>query len=382
MRKELTIGLDLAPEDVVQAIKDSLPECKTVLGFLDGPGFSAHFTMPGEIAFRQKGGELQVFKVRNNPFMPMLFARVEKDNDGSVIRGVFRRPLDSPAPKAVAKLIVIVVFLMLLVSWVAKGTVSEKLFFSLFCLAPFLFFLIGFVVETFLREDREIISRLNEVFAGHIAKTEHGGRPVEFKDSGKEGAPELIYSDVAHGDTGIISSSVRSAIRPTVLLATCVWAGGFISFGIYSFIAHLAVSRSSAALAGTDLLPVILGTIGGVLVVGGVVLKRYIFSQRRAQAFLTRETGFSQVGAKNLTPEELKLVMLAKGTFVPYMMSLGMIQSCVLFGMILSIIQHDLQAFIPHLVGGIAGLFLCFPRFKTFLEKSLVNWKHSLRPGS
>ena len=54
-----------------------------------------------------------------------------------------------------------------------------------------------------------------------------------------------------------------------------------------------------------------------------------------------------------------------------------MINSCVLFGMMLGILERDPRHFLPFLIAGSAGLLLCFPRLATFIDEADLTRKLS-----
>ena len=148
----------------------------------------------------------------------------------------------------------------------------------------------------------------------------------------------------------MISQELRDAIRPTSLLLSVVWAGEFFCYGVYYFIVHQAASRGDVAQGADDwMLPMLFGLIGGVALLGGIGLKWFLFSQRRARAFLSQPPPPSSDAGQDMTPDEQSLVVLAKRMFQPYVVSLGMINSCVLFGMVLALMQRDIGVFTPYL---------------------------------
>ena len=178
----------------------------------------------------------------------------------------------------------------------------------------------------------------------------------------------------------MISENIRTAIRPTSLQLLVIWAGEFFSFGVYFFIAHQATSQPKPPAASPEqLLPVIFGILAGVSLLAGLGLKRFVFSQRRAQDFLSQQKPPLADAAEEEAFEEQSLIQLAKQTFQPYLISLGMINSCMILGMVLSIIQHDLNTFLPFLIGGVTASLFCFPRLESFIEESIQTRKQSLR---
>jgi len=178
----------------------------------------------------------------------------------------------------------------------------------------------------------------------------------------------------------MISENVRVAIRPISMLLTFIWAGEFFSFGVYYFIANQAASQAKPPLDSVDpMLPVIFCVMAGVSLFAGLGLKWFVFSQRRAQAFLCKQLSPIADKPQDETLAEKSLIILAKGSFQPYLMSLGLINTCIIFGMVLSVMQQDLNTFMPFLTGSVAGSIFCFPRVEPFVEASMQNWKQSFR---
>jgi len=178
----------------------------------------------------------------------------------------------------------------------------------------------------------------------------------------------------------MLSQSLRTAIKPTSRQLLMIWAGEFFCFGLYYFVAYRAASQPKPPPESVDqMLPIILSVIGGASLLAGLAMKWFVFSQFRAQAFLARQMPSTGDTAQDETIEEKSLISLAKGSFQPYIMSLGMINSCILFGMVLSITQHDISTFKPFVIGTVIGGILCFPNLESFIEESMITWKHSFR---
>lgn len=178
----------------------------------------------------------------------------------------------------------------------------------------------------------------------------------------------------------MIPEKVRSAIRPTSMLLLAIWVGEFFSFGIYYFIVNQAASQPDSPASSTEqVLPMLFGVMAGVSLLAGLGLKWFVFSQRRAQSFLSQQKPQPTDASQDEMFEEQLLIQLAKQAVQPYIMSLGMINSCILFGMVLSIIQRDLGTFIPFLIGGVVGSLLSFPRLESFVEESILTRKQSFR---
>jgi len=164
------------------------------------------------------------------------------------------------------------------------------------------------------------------------------------------------------------------------MLILLVWAGEFFCFGVYCFIVQQSSSQPEVAAASTEqVLPVLFGAMAVALLLAGLVFRWFVFSQRRAQAFFARQKLPPANESEDKDLEEQLLIQLAKATFQPYIMSLGMINSCVLFGMVLSVIQRDPRMFMPFLCGGIVGAALCFPTLEAFIEESMQTRRLSLR---
>ena len=176
----------------------------------------------------------------------------------------------------------------------------------------------------------------------------------------------------------MISDQLRAALRPLRLLYSLMWAVPFINFGMYYFIAHLLTSQEPVAAATHDqTVSVLFGVMAGVCLLAGLGLKSVLFSQRRAQRFLSRRTLATEDTPGGLTPEDHALAELARRGFVFYIISLGMVNACAMFGMILTMMQRDIGAFTPFLIGGIVGQILCFPRLDAFLQQAMANREHA-----
>ena len=102
----------------------------------------------------------------------------------------------------------------------------------------------------------------------------------------------------------MISQNLRAALRPTSLFLLFVWAGQFVSFGIYYFIAHQSTSRGEATPESVGpMLPMVFGLIGGLSLLAGLGLRWFVFSQKRAQAFLARQMPAPSDASQDMTPE-------------------------------------------------------------------------------
>lgn len=178
----------------------------------------------------------------------------------------------------------------------------------------------------------------------------------------------------------MVSDKLKALVRPTALLMAVVWAGEFLTFCVYYFIVRVSATQEQAgATEGDTVLLAVFGLMGAASLVAGVVFRWYIFSQRRARTFLSREPGEATGPVAELTREEQNLLLMARQTFPLYLMSLGMVNSCALFGLVLALIGRSPDVFSVFAVAAAVAWGLCFPRLGAFIESSLVDWQNSFR---
>lgn len=176
----------------------------------------------------------------------------------------------------------------------------------------------------------------------------------------------------------MISEQLRKVVRPVSTLLTVIWAAECGSLVVYYLIAWYVSRQEAGASANVPMLPIVFGAIAAMSLLAGIAVKFFAFSQARARQLLGQApTGPQLAGVDELTEDEQKLARLAAGLQPLYIMSLGMINSCALFGMVLAVIQHDAHLFVPFMVASMVGCVTNFPRVDAYLEEARVGLRHS-----
>ncbi len=111
-----------------------------------------------------------------------------------------------------------------------------------------------------------------------------------------------------------------------------VWIGQFVNFGIYYYIVQMVSSRAQADQVASKALPLApLAAVAGVALVGGILLSL--------------------------------LVLPKRPSFTLYVISLGMVNTCALLGLIYAIGIPSAKAALPFMIAAAIGVAFCFPRF-------------------
>lgn len=178
----------------------------------------------------------------------------------------------------------------------------------------------------------------------------------------------------------MISENLRKAVRPTSMLLTTVWLGELSTFAVYYLVVWMMSRHDGPAPAGDSVLPILFGALAAACVFGGIGFRFFAFSQGLARKLLSREqAGPALPGIDGLTEDERQLACLARGVFPMYVMALGMINSCAVFGMVLAMVLRDAGLFVPFVVAAMVGCALSFPRLESYLEETRVSMRHSSR---
>jgi len=169
----------------------------------------------------------------------------------------------------------------------------------------------------------------------------------------------------------MISEELRKAIRPTSLRLKLVWAAVFANYGVYYFIVYAGTSQGSRACASINpMMTPLLIALGCTALTAGFCFKKFTFSPWRAGRFLSSLEITASDTIPGAPPGEQPLILLAQSTFRLYLMSLGMIHTCCLFGLILAVIRKNISIFIPFLIATVVITILCFPKLEAFIDES------------
>jgi len=174
----------------------------------------------------------------------------------------------------------------------------------------------------------------------------------------------------------MISEQLRANVRSGQFMIRLIWAGQFFSFVLYYIIARFQILSEQTDVHTEAPLPLpVFAVIACAGLLMGLGLRFYLFSQYRAQAFLSRRmlnTSLSQ-STQELSSQEQHLFALVSANFLPLIISLGMVNTCALTGLVCSVLNRDVSVLPPFLIAAALGHLLCFPRPLAFIEETAKN---------
>ena len=157
-------------------------------------------------------------------------------------------------------------------------------------------------------------------------------------------------------------------IRPW--LFKLVWYGVFFTYAQYSFIVYMMQKQGGVAPENAKMMTTVFAALGTAALIAGVCLKKYFFSQGWVRRFLEKQEQISSGHVPGMPPDEKTLARLLQITFPLYLMSLGLVHTCVVFGLVSSVMLRNASAFLPFLVATVFGTLLCYPDIREFMEES------------
>jgi hypothetical protein len=149
------------------------------------------------------------------------------------------------------------------------------------------------------------------------------------------------------------------------------WYGNLISIAIHYFIGVNVIKGLTSNVPSDNLIMYVLFVIGIPGAIAGVVLSKVLFSSVR---FFERFAGrynykFDLGNDGDFNEHDKKILIILNSAFSFYVICLGLVNTCSVFGLVASILYHDIQVFYRFaLVSGICAL-LCRPKLNLLVEK-------------
>lgn len=143
-----------------------------------------------------------------------------------------------------------------------------------------------------------------------------------------------------------------------------IWAGLYLNLGIYYFMAAMITSDARAGAGENTPLPLVaIAPVAGAALLGGILLKRFALSKRRAAAFQATCPAVSEnIDDASDPGQQAPATMFMRRNFILYVISMGMVHTCGMLGLIYAISTGSANTILPFLIAEAVSLVLCFPR--------------------
>ena len=183
----------------------------------------------------------------------------------------------------------------------------------------------------------------------------------------------------------MLSAALKKLVRKWSLLLRMGWLFAISSVGVYFYVAYQAILENSTE-ASFDYLQskIIFGVLAFLCLATPFLLQKFVFNEQRIRNILKQpvdprglalnlKTGKVDkqrlLLIEKLTVEEQKLYGLARRTPNVFMIYLGAINTCALFGMVLAVQEGNLNTMIPFIIAAIVVYGFFWPRLERFLER-------------
>jgi len=189
----------------------------------------------------------------------------------------------------------------------------------------------------------------------------------------------------------MLSDELRQAIKGDVLRHRLLWVASISSIAIYCVVAAIVAQQGGEGRNVTDMVRWALMAAGAGMLVGAFCVRHVLLSPARVRTVLEAPPDIEEMARnpntgqiqqerlallQQLSEEDARLCGLAAACLKPYLLMLAMVDACAIIGLVLAILQRDLNAILPFAVAAGAVSVVHFPNLDGLLEQARLMRRH------